>query len=233
MVKQSGQRSDRALTRSRGPALRFALWCAVIALALCVSGRSASAQSPAELTGALASRDSAVAVRPGDVIKLTIWREPDLSGEFPVDEWGVAVLPRLGPMRVTDHTAESLRSALVRAYGEFLNHTSINATVLQRVQVIGAVRNPGLYQVDHTMSISDVVAMAGGATSQGNIRRLELMRDGRRVAGRLSPMTRVGTVAIRSGDQLYVPERSWISRNPGIIIASFSAALSLLLSQLR
>jgi protein involved in polysaccharide export with SLBB domain len=122
---------------------------------------------------------------------------------------------------------------LTAAYGEFLNHSSIDVSLLRRVQVLGAVRSPGLYQVDPTLNISDVLAMAGGATNQGNIDRVELIRNGQRVVSNLSPLTRVGASPIRSGDQLVVPEKSWISRNPGMIIGAISAALSFTLALLR
>jgi polysaccharide export outer membrane protein len=181
----------------------------------------------------VASADTDSALQPGDVVRLRIWLEPDLSGEFPVDNRGVVVLPRIGPVTVTNESSESLRSRLTAAYGEFLNHSSIDVSLLRRVQVLGAVRSPGLYQVDPTLNISDVLAMAGGATNQGNIDRVELIRNGQRVVSNLSPLTRVGASPIRSGDQLVVPEKSWIARNPGMIIGAISAALSFTLALLR
>ncbi len=183
--------------------------------------------------GAIFAADIDSALQPGDVVRLRIWMEPDLSGEFPVDNRGVVVLPRIGPVTVTTESAESLRSRLTAAYGEFLNHTSIDVSLLRRVQVLGAVRSPGLYQVDPTMNISDVLALAGGATTQGNIDRVDLIRNGQRVATNLSPFTRVGSSPIRSGDQVVVPERSWLSRNPGLVIGAVSAALSFTLAILR
>ncbi len=39
-------------------------------------------------------------IQPGDVIRLRIWREPDMSGEFQVDEGGLVIFPRIGEYRV-------------------------------------------------------------------------------------------------------------------------------------
>jgi protein involved in polysaccharide export with SLBB domain len=50
---------------------------------------------------------------PGDVVRLTIWREPGMSGDFQVDEAGVVVFPRLGERSVLDHTPESLQALLI------------------------------------------------------------------------------------------------------------------------
>src|SRR4030095_15198669 len=134
-----------------------------------------------------AARDTlAEALRPGDVVRLRVWREPDLTGEFPVDEAGTVVLPKIGPTHVTSDAPELLKARIVAEYSRFLNHTSIDVTFLRRIQVLGAVRQPGVYPVDPTMTISDVLAVAGGMTGDGDPRRLELIRDGKRLEATIS-----------------------------------------------
>jgi polysaccharide export outer membrane protein len=170
-------------------------------------------------------------LRPGDVVRLRIWREPDLSGEFPIDETGVAVFPKIGPLKVTAEPAATFRTRLVAAYSAFLSHTSIDVTFLRRVQVLGAVRQPGVYPVDPTMTISDVLAVAGGTTSDGDPDKLELIRAGRRVPGRVARTSLVGESRVRSGDQIFVPERSWVRRNSGFLVGTaITAAVSIALT---
>jgi polysaccharide export outer membrane protein len=166
-------------------------------------------------------------LRPGDVIRLRIWREPDLSGEFPVDESGQAVLPLVGPVSVVGLSRDSLRRSLLTSYTEYLKNPSIEVILLRRVNVMGAVRNPGLYPVDPTMTVADALALAGGPSPDGKRDRVELLRGGERIVVRLEPSARLGDTPLRSGDQLYVPSRSWISRNPGVVVgtATFLTAL--------
>ncbi|HWK89615.1 MAG TPA: polysaccharide biosynthesis/export family protein, partial [Longimicrobium sp.] len=144
-------------------------------------------------------------LRPGDIIRLRIWQEPTLSGEFPVDETGTAVLPKLGAVHVAFLSPDQVQSNIIEAYAEFLQHRSIEVTLLRRVQVLGAVRNPGLYPVDPTMTVSDALALAGGTTPQGRPDRVQLMRGGKRMDVVLSADTRIAASAVRSGDQIYVP----------------------------
>jgi len=167
---------------------------------------------------------------PGDIVRLQIWREPDLSGEFPVDHTGTVTFPKIGPLRVSDETAESLKARLVAAFQEVLRNPSIEVVHLRRVNVLGAVRTPGLYPVDPTMTIADAVALAGGATPEGNRREIELLRGGERIAVKLADVVRIADLPLRSGDQLFVPERSWIARNPGVLAASLSASVSLIIA---
>jgi len=119
------------------------------------------------------------------MVRLRIWREPDLSGEYPVDERGEVVFPKIGPMLVTRLSADSLRLQLVQTYSTYLRDPSIEVTLLRRVNVQGAVKTPGLYQVDQTQTVADVLAQAGGATPDGKADRVELIRDGNRMGIRI------------------------------------------------
>lgn len=200
---------------------------AVLLLLVPSPGRAQAPQGSGDAAKAAADQ-----LRPGDVVRLRIWREPDLSGDFPVDETGVVVFPKIGPLPVTEESAQSLEARLVAAYEEFLQHTSVDVTLLRRLQVLGAVRNPGLYSVDATMTVGDVLAMAGGVTVHGSAKRIELIRDGARVTGDLSGSARLSEVHVRSGDQVHVPERSWLSRNTGVVAAGLSATVSLVIALL-
>jgi protein involved in polysaccharide export with SLBB domain len=77
------------------------------------------------------------------------------------------------------------------------------------------------------MTVADALALAGGASADGRRDRVELLRGGEKVVVKLDPAARLGDTPIRSGDQLYVPERSWFSRNQGIVIGTVSAFAAL------
>jgi polysaccharide export outer membrane protein len=162
-------------------------------------------------------------LRPGDVIRLKVWREPDFSGDYPIDESGIATFPRLGPLRVAAFTADSLKQTLVASYAAYLVNPSIEVTALRRVNVLGAVRNPGLYQVDPTVTVADAIALAGGVTDNGRSNQVELVRGGKRLPANLDSSARLADTPIRSGDQLFVPQRGWLSRNVGVVAAGISA----------
>jgi polysaccharide biosynthesis/export protein len=203
---------------------------ALLALALPAPAAAQTAVAPRQV--AEPGEAAADALRPGDVVRVRIWREPDLSGEFPVDADGVVVFPRLGPMHVTGHSGAALREHLVEEYGRFLNHASVELTLLRRLQVLGAVRSPGLYPVDGTLTIGDVLALAGGATAQGDLRRVELVRGGERVTAGLDTDATVASSPIRSGDQLFVPERNWLARNTAVVAGVGSALATVLVTLL-
>jgi protein involved in polysaccharide export with SLBB domain len=202
----------------------------VLIFCLGFSNLVVAAQVPAQLPRAVASHasDTAAALRPGDLIRLRIWREPELSGDFPVDERGVVVLPRLGALDVSSQPPESLKAKLIHEYSTFLTHSSIDIVFLRRVQITGAVQKPGLYHVDPVMTVGDALALAGGVLPEGRPDRVEIIREGEKLPGTLSGRMLIGQSWVRSGDQLYVPERSWVSRNPAVIVGGISAVSALI-----
>jgi protein involved in polysaccharide export with SLBB domain len=191
----------------------------ILLLTIAIAAVPASAQNgPAPST--------ATQLEPGDIIRLRIWREETMSGEYRVDADGMVVFPRLGPWPVTGKDADVLKHELVEAYARYLRTPSIEVTFLRRINVGGAVQKPGVYHAEPTMTVRDVLLEAGGPTMTGRTDRVELIRDGTVIQARLRQDVPIVESPIRSGDQLYVPERSWLSRNTSAAVGIGSALLS-------
>jgi polysaccharide export outer membrane protein len=169
-------------------------------------------------------------LRLGDIVRLRIWREAEMSGDYTVNEDGAVVLPRVGAIRVAGEQPAEIKTRITQAFSRFLQNPSIEVTLLRRVQVLGAVRNPGLYPVDPTMTVSDALALAGGTTPDGSPNRVVLIRDGVRLPVKLEANTPIAGAFIRSGDQIYVDQRSWISRNTGVVTAVITGVVSLIIA---
>jgi polysaccharide export outer membrane protein len=154
------------------------------------------------------------------VISVKVWREPDYSGEWTVDTRGRVVLPRLGEFSVLGRTTESLTDSLKTAFRQYLNNPSIEITVQRRIAVAGEVGRPGLVLADPTITIGDLIALAGGITASGDRNKVMLLRGGQVIVSALGPGTVLQSSPIQSGDQIFVPQRSWLSRNGQIFIYS-------------
>jgi protein involved in polysaccharide export with SLBB domain len=203
----------------------------LFALLLCVAGPlQVSAQAGSANVSAADRSYADNAIRPGDMIKLDVWREPDLSGEFQVDRNGIVVLPLVGRYDVSAETPESLETKVVAAMQAEIENPSIDVTVLRRVRVTGFVREGGVFALDPTMTVADALAMAGGLGRDGVSDRVLLFRGGRVVTSDLELSTSIYETAIRSGDELRVPQRSWFSRNSGSLITGASAFVGILIT---
>jgi polysaccharide export outer membrane protein len=175
----------------------------------------------------------AVTLNPGDLIRVQIWREEDLSGEFLVDESGMVTLPLVGEKRVAGIPIRRLRTELLEAYRVHLRNASINITPLRRINVLGEVARPGLYPVDPTVSLAGVVAIAGGATATGDIRRIRIVRDGTVLMERAGAAETLNALELRSGDQIFVDRRGWFDRNSTFVVSALLSITSIVITLAR
>ena len=124
-------------------------------------------------SSAAATATSATTLNPGDVVRITVWRKPELSGDFVVARDGTLSHPLLREVHVTGIPVE-LVDARIR---EFLTTLEANPQFviepLLRVAVSGEVRTPNLYNLRPETSISQAVAVAGGTTERGRRDREE------------------------------------------------------------
>lgn len=199
---------------------------AVLAGPAALAAQTDTVPPPPPVSGAMAG----VSLRPGDVLQVRVWREPDLSGEFVVDETGNVVLPLVGTHRVTDVPVERLRDDLLAAYGRFLRNPAINITPLRRVNVLGEVNKPGLYPVDPTVTLAGAIGLAGGANPMGDLRRIRVVRDGHTFLQSVDQGQVLRDIDIRSGDQIIVERRSWMDRNSTFIVSALLSVTSIITS---
>lgn len=171
-------------------------------------------------------------LRPGDAIKLTIWLEPEMSGEILVQEDGRAVFPRLGPLPVAGRDIDSLKREIIEEYGKTLLNPSIEIIVIRRVTISGEVRTPGVFRVDPSMTLTEALALAGGPSPGARRDRIILVRDGQSHTIKLDRAMTMDDLAVRSGDQIYVPQRTWLARNWGVTLTTVTTVVGLTLTLL-
>ncbi len=186
-------------------------------------------EAPAARRGADPALPAATLLSPGDMVRLRIWREPDLSGDFLVDRDRVLVFPKIGAYRIGGETGEEFKQRLIAAYDEYLRNPSIEVSFLRRVGVQGAVRTPGLYNADLTLSVADVLALAGGVASDGDPSRIDIVRNGTRQRATVARSIALAETPIRSGDHIYVHRESWLRRNTAAVAGVASSFVGLLL----
>jgi hypothetical protein len=190
-----------------------------------------------DMTSRIASRDTlrlgavSYALRAGDIVRMRIWREPELSGDFSVDEYGRVNFPMIGTIPVTQETRETLQQKLVAAYSKSLVNLSLDVLFLRRLAIVGAVKTPGLYPVDPTMTVGDAIALAGGSTVEAKRTKINLMRSGKPIMEDVDPAVLVTQLPIERGDQIDIPpQQGIIERNPwlpSLLIQITAAAVTI------
>ncbi len=154
---------------------------------------------------------AAVGLRPGDQVKVQVFGHEDLSGEFPVDENLNLVLPVVGEFSVRGMTVADLRARIRREFGQLYTQSLVTITPMYRIAVLGEIVSPGLYSVDPTLTIYDILAKAGGPTRDARVSQIRLLRGGQQyqvtLATEAVARATLRELGVRSGDQIVVPRK--------------------------
>ena len=168
---------------------------------------------------------------PGDILRVVVWREPDLSGDFQVDQDGTLVLPLLGKLLLTDRAWNIVRDDLMQDYLRDLRNPSIELTPVRRVYVLGEVNLPGRYNVHPTNdNLAGAVSLASGVTPDGDVTNMRIMRDGAIILDGIAGEQRLSELGIRSGDQLFIGRRGWLDRNSTFIASAVLSVASIVVA---
>jgi polysaccharide biosynthesis/export protein len=106
----------------------------------------------------------------GDLLHVSVFREPDLEQHMRVKDSGEIELALIGAIQVAGKTPDDAARAIEQAYfrGHFLNHPQVSVLIeeyaTQGVSVLGQVTKPGTVPLTTPRSLLDVLSLAGGLT---------------------------------------------------------------------
>lgn len=117
----------------------------------------------------------------GDVIRIHVFGEPDLSfDELRLTDAGTFSYPFIGEVRARGKTAVQIERILTeQLQGEFLVDPRISISVLEYREffISGEVKQPGGYKFQPGLTLRRAIALAGGLTERASTNRMTLIRD--------------------------------------------------------
>jgi polysaccharide export outer membrane protein len=151
-------------------------------------------------------------LRPGDILRIEVWRQPEYSGEFRIGADGTLVHPLYREMQLEGLSEREARERITAFLGGYLQGARLVVEPLYGVSVAGEVRNPNVYYARRGTTVAEAIATAGGPTVRARLDEVLLTREGAEYRLILGPeMTTFGSVPVVSGDQILVEERSQFS----------------------
>lgn len=142
----------------------------------------------------------------GDKLKLTVFGEENLSGQFEVNALGQVSLPLIGESPAKGLAIHEFRDQVARRLSDgYLKNPKVTVEMLnyRPIYVQGEVKNGGEFQYKNGLSLRDVVAMAGGYTYRANQTYLYIGREGEPDVAVQTP----AEVPVLPGDNIRIPER--------------------------
>jgi polysaccharide export outer membrane protein len=124
-------------------------------------------------------------ISPDDALTIVVWREPAMSGDVLVRPDGKISLPLVGDVQAAGLTPDRLRQTLVEAWKPFVQDPNVTVQVRQissrKVFIVGHVVTPGVYPLNDSMTVLQLIATAGGLADGA---RQDAMVIARRVDGK-------------------------------------------------
>ena len=189
---------------------------AFLALAACDSDSTPIVQAPDGATSQLASTNApggAAAVPgyklgPNDRVRIIVFGQPTLTGEYSLDGNGVLAFPLIGNLPAQGVTTAELQKMIAAKLSpDYLINPSVSAEVVTRrpFYVIGEVHKPGNYPYVTDMTALNAVAMAGGFTYRARKNDFYIKRLDQN--GKMVRIQATGGTVLQPGDTLEVRER--------------------------
>ena len=187
------------------------------------------ALAPVHGVAAQASEIASARLEPGDRVRVEVAGDSTLSGDFDVDADGWVLVPIAGLVRAVDRPFSEVVLDIARAFSEEYLDLAVRSLPLARVSVLGEVMTPGLFWIDPTMMLADVLAESGGLTEAARVDDVRVQR-----AGSVMVLSAAHTepVPLRSGDRVFVGRRSFVSRNGPILVGAGASMLAAVLTGL-
>lgn len=146
---------------------------------------------------------------PGDKLRITVFGEETLTGEYSVTGSGDVSFPLIGNIKVAGRTVESLQTELTsKLAAGYLEDPRVSAEIInyRPFYILGEVSRPGQYDFAVGLTIQQAVAAAGGFTYRANNKKVYLKRalDTREM---LVDLRETPSFPVRPGDTIRVGER--------------------------
>jgi len=140
----------------------------LLSMALCgVLAPSARAAPPPPPARA-ALPDAGYTVKPGDILAVSVWKEPDLQGPVLVRPDGAFSFPLAGQMDARGKTVQELQQMVTERLKKFISDPVVTVSIQEikgnKVYVIGQVNKPGDFIVNPRVDVMQALSMAGGTT---------------------------------------------------------------------
>ncbi len=165
------------------------------------------AATPSVPAAAAASAGYEYKLGSGDKIRVIIFGEPDLSGEFTISGDGIVSLPLIRDVRAGGLTASQLQANVENAFKEgYLKDPRVSIEVLtfRPFYILGEVVKPGEYPYSNGITVVNAVALASGYTYRANQKKVFIRHAGATVEEEV-PLSSATPVA--PGDTIRIAER--------------------------
>lgn len=120
-----------------------------------------------------------------DVLRIQVWREPELSSQVAVRPDGMVTVPLVGEVPVSGLTPLEVTEHLKKEFGKLVNNPVVSVEVWQvrsrKYFIAGLVSRPGQYPLVVPVTVLEALTLAGGPTEWANKKNIMIIRGSKRI----------------------------------------------------
>lgn len=124
--------------------------------------------------------DDDYVLQPGDLVNVSVWREPDLDRVVLIRPDGGISFPLAGDLTAAGRTIDQLTADLVARLTKFIPSPVVTVTLQEnlgnRIYVAGKVTRPGVFLVNQDVNVLQALALAGGVTPFAKLKDIKILR---------------------------------------------------------
>ena len=156
-------------------------------------------------------------IQPGDVLEISVWREPDLLRNVLVRPDGGISFPLVGDVQAAGKTVEELRELVTTRVAKYIPDPVITISTQSlsgnKIYVIGKVLRPGEFPANRYMDVVQALSVSGGMNPFAAVNKIKILRreDGKLVSipfryGDIEKGENLEqNIILKSGDVILVP----------------------------
>jgi polysaccharide biosynthesis/export protein len=175
------------------------------------------AKNNAAAAAAAVANDPDYKIGPGDVLRIDVWKEPDISRQTPVRPDGKISLPLLNDVQAGGLTTMQLTVSVTEGLKKFITNPQVTVGLVEinsrRIYVNGEVLRAGAFPLLPNMTVLQALSSAGGFTQFARTKNIYVLRteDGKQVKYPFNYKEAINgkkpeqNIVLKSGDVIVVP----------------------------
>ena len=160
------------------------IWVLFVPCLFCLGQDKEPAGKPAQVAAASSAVESAIdsyVIGPTDILTVTVWKEPTLTGGLLVRPDGMISLPLLGDVQASGLTPLQLAGSIQAKLKRFIQDPNVSVVLTQihskTIYLLGEVGKKGPVEMTPGMMLLEAISSAGGLTDFANAKKIYILRN--------------------------------------------------------
>jgi len=187
--------------------LRWSLIAIALSISGCAGRSSLGPIRDPDHTGSITATTASPRLQAGEKIRVTVYGETSLSGDYQIDPSGFVSVPLAGAVKAAGLSLSELEQDLITNFrSQYLRNPQVTVSVIEYrpFYIIGEIQKPGAYPYSSGLNIMRAIAIAGGTTHRASKSTIEIQHADEK---EMREYSLAASAPLLPGDVIRIPQR--------------------------